>query len=122
MFKFFWLDKASRVGGTRYQLRGGSIFERGRRFEPAPLTMRQMLGGRVERKLLLQLVGNLLECLGGILGHDQLLEDRQQTLYLHATTQAPYGIRRLLVLDLGQLVGMQQEAMINQQAQNQAAA
>ena len=65
MFKFFWLDKASRVGGTRYQLRGGSIFERGRRFEPAPLTMRQMLGGRVERKLLLQLVGN-----PGVLGRD----------------------------------------------------
>ncbi len=84
--------------------------------------MRQMFGRRIQLKLFLQLVGNLLKLLGRILGRDQLPHDREQTLHLHPVPQAPYGTRRLLVLDLGQLVGMEQEAMINQQTQDQATA
>jgi hypothetical protein len=53
---------------------------------------------------------------------DEVLDDVDQTLDLHMCSSTPHGIRRQVVCELGALVGMKKEAVINQQAQDHAAA
>ena len=52
----------------------------------------------------------------------EVLNDVDQTLNLHVCSQTPHGIRRQVVLNLGMLVGMKEQRMINQQAQDHALA
>ena len=84
--------------------------------------MRHVFVGQIQLKLLLQPLHERVERLRRIVGRDQFPDQGDQTLDLHAVAQATYGEGGLLVFNLGQLVGMKQEAMINQQAKAQAAA
>jgi hypothetical protein len=73
-------------------------------------------------KVLSQGIGEALEVLLGVLGVKQFPNNRQQAINLDAMDEAAHGIRGLPVIELGQLHRMQQEAIIDQQAQNQASA
>jgi hypothetical protein len=57
-----------------------------------------------------------------ISGRHQGLDDVDQTLDLHIGPQTSYGIRRQVMFELGMLVGMKEQALINQQAQDYASA
>ncbi len=48
----------------------------------------------------------------GVWGGERLTDHRQHALDLDAIDQAPYGKRGLPVLQLGQLVGMQEQTAI----------
>jgi len=48
------------------------------------------------------------------------LDNVDQTLDLHVCPETPHGIRGQVVCELGVLVGMNKERMINQQAQDHA--
>ena len=56
----------------------------------------------------------------GVWGGEHLPDHRQHALDLDAIDQAPNGKRGLPVLQLGQLVRMQEQTLVNQQAQEQA--
>jgi hypothetical protein len=81
-----------------------------------------VLFGVPEGKHLVQGVGEVLQAnLRGI-GRHQVLNDIDQTLDLHVCPQAPHGIRRQVVFELGFLGGMNEQRVINQQAQDHAVA
>jgi hypothetical protein len=55
-----------------------------------------------------------------IIGRQQVRDDVDETLDLHICTQTSDGIRRQVMFELGVLVGMKEQAMINQEAQDHA--
>src|SRR5215813_13537525 len=81
-----------------------------------------MLCGASEGKYLVQGVGEVLQATLGGIGRHQVLNDIDQTLNLHVCSQAPHGIRRQVVFELGFLGGVNEQRVINQQAQDHAAA
>ena len=64
----------------------------------------------------------MLQVVLGVCGGEHLTDHCQHALDLDAIDQAPDGKRGLPVLQLGQLVRMQEQTMVNQQAQDQASA
>jgi hypothetical protein len=57
-----------------------------------------------------------------IIGRDDLLDPRHQAVDLYMCPETAHGIRRSVVFQLGVWVGMQEEARINQEAQDHAMA
>ena len=60
----------------------------------------------IEREMLFQLLSELVKPLLRVIGADPLADEHDQTFHFDVVTQAPDGIRREFVFDLGQLVGM----------------
>jgi len=77
---------------------------------------------RLKTKTFSQGIAELLELVCGIGSGENGAEHLQQTIDLDMVDQAPDGKRRLAVLHLGELGRMQKQTMIDQQAQDQAAA
>ena len=79
-----------------------------------------MFLGRAEDKLFVLGVGEVVKLPLRINGREQVRDDVDETLDLHICAQTSYGIRRKVMFELGMLVGMKEQAMINQEAQDHA--
>jgi hypothetical protein len=75
-----------------------------------------MFLGAAEDKLFVQGVRKVMELPRRITGRQQVVDDVDQTLALYICAQTSHGIRRQVMCELGVLVGMKEQAMINQAA------
>ena len=74
-----------------------------------------MLLGASEGKHLVQGFGEVLQAALWIIGRHQVLKDIDQALDLHVCPQASHSICGQVVFELGLLVGMNEQRVINQQ-------
>ena len=86
------------------------------RFQSPPSALDYMFLGAAEDKLFVQGVREVMELPRRIIGRQQVVDDVDQTLALYICAQTSHGIRRQVMFELGLLVGMKEQAMINQAA------
>jgi hypothetical protein len=99
-----------------------SVLQVRSRFQSPPWARDHLVLGVAEDEHFVSGVGEAVEWPLRIIGRQQVRDDVDETLDLHLCAQTSYGIRRQVMCELGVLVGMKAQAMINQEAQDHASA
>jgi hypothetical protein len=81
-----------------------------------------MLRGLTEGKHLVESIGEALELILRMVSCHEVVDDIDQTLRLDVCSQTPHSVCGSVVFKLGLLVGMPEETVINQEAQDHAMA
>ena len=99
-----------------------TIAQRGCRFLSAQVTAAHVLAGRGQGKQALDLLGEVRERRGGIFGAEDTADHVQEGFPSAMLSEAAHGARGRLVVQAGSLLGVKEEGMVEQQAQDQASA